>query len=204
MKNEKLVKTAKLIDTILRIIQGFLITGAFLALAGAILMFVFRNQILASFHLADTSLSFGILKLQLAPLEGLIDPQRLLSTMILSIVYAVIVIAAIYYGLRLVRRIISPMKEGQPFVQGISKDINKLAWYVLIVGFLAEAGAAWLSVRMLTTYNLDYIFHPGTVLNYSFNFSLNFTFVGVFAIILLLGYIFRYGEELQQQADETL
>ena len=35
-------------------------------------------------------------------------------------------------------------------------------------------------------------------------FSVDLTFLVYWAILLLLSYVFRYGEELQQLSDETL
>ena len=50
---------------------------------------------------------------------------------------------------------------------------------------------------------LDYV-KEGTIQSITANSQIDLTFLVVFFILLLVSYIFRYGEELQQQVDETL
>ena len=50
---------------------------------------------------------------------------------------------------------------------------------------------------------LDYV-KEGTIKSITVNSRIDLTFLAVFFILLLTSYIFRYGEELQQQVDETL
>ena len=49
----------------------------------------------------------------------------------------------------------------------------------------------------------DYV-KEGTIQSITSNYQIDLTFLVLFFILLLVSYIFRYGEELQQQVDETL
>ena len=74
------------------------------------------------------------------------------------------------------RRVLRPMKEGRPF-DGAARQLRRLAWVTL---------AANLVLSCASQVHLD----------------LGFLGPGIF--LLLLSFVFHYGEELQRQADETL
>lgn len=94
---------------------------------------------------------------------------------------AMLVLAALelaVYGctVQIFRRVLRPMKEGRPF-DGAARQLRRLAWVTL---------AANLVLSCASQVHLD----------------LGFLGPGIF--LLLLSFVFRYGEELQRQADETL
>ena len=104
--------------------------------------------------------------------------------------------AAVWYCLRVLRSVLRPMKDGSPFTAGISAKIRKLAWTVLAGGGLVEIGSVVSSVLETRAYHLD------RLLNMDLTISL--WFVAAALILFFLSFIFRYGEELQREADETL
>lgn len=94
---------------------------------------------------------------------------------------AMLVLAALelaVYGctVQIFRRVLRPMKEGRPF-DGAARQLRRLAWVTL---------AANLVLSCASQVHLD----------------LGFLGPGIF--LLLLSFVFHYGEELQRQADETL
>lgn len=94
---------------------------------------------------------------------------------------AMLVLAALelaVYGctVRIFRRVLRPMKEGRPF-DGAARQLRRLAWVTLAANLVLSCAS---QVRL----------------------DLGFLGPGIF--LLLLSFVFHYGEELQRQADETL
>ena len=172
---EKLCRMAKYIDLSLKVLQILIIAFAallvvFSGLSGA----WFYQPVGGTFQLSDVN---GATVFLSAPVGwGLFLAAA----------------AVVLYGLHILRRILRPMKQGEPFAQSVSADMRRFGWLVLIAGGIASlADAIGQAIyaspdTMVVTRRLD----------------LSFLFVS--AIIFLFSYIFRYGEELQRQADETL
>ena len=97
-----------------------------------------------------------------------------------------------------------PMKEGQPFASGIADKIRKLGWTVLVTGAIAEIGGMITSIFELRAYQIDKIVSAGPVSEISYNYGFRLWFVFAALIIFFLSYVFRYGEALQKESDETL
>ena len=117
---------------------------------------------------------------------------------------AAMVSAAVWYCLRVLREILAPMKEGSPFTAGTSRKIRKLAWTVLVAGGIAEAGMMLSSVFQIQAYHIEKLLNPSVVSSVTFDFKTGVWFVVPALFLFFLSYIFRYGEELQREADETL
>ena len=96
------------------------------------------------------------------------------------------------YILFVLRRILQPMKRGEPFATSVSADMRRLGFIVLIVGGALSLADA---VGQAYTVERDLVLQMHRV---------DISFLVVSAIVFLFSYIFRYGEELQRQADETL
>lgn len=106
--------------------------------------------------------------------------------------------------IKILRKFISPMKDGNIFDAAVPKAIKGLAYYVFIGGLLTEICNAAGSFLIMHGYNMDALFDPAIVKTYSLNFELNGNFIVYAAIIYLFSYVFKYGAELQTQVDETL
>ena len=201
MENTKLIRSATIMDRILKILQSFAAAGVIVAAIFIPLTAIFGEKIIAS---ADT-LSIGALKLELAG-----DPGSYLAVadikvcIIVMLVGAILMSAAIWYCLKVLREILSPMKEGTPFAEGISGKIRKLGWTVLIGGGIAELGSLVTEISEVQAYRIESLFNPAIVESYSFNCSMDLWFVAAALILFFLSYVFRCGEELQREADETL
>lgn len=111
-------------------------------------------------------------------------------------------LAGLMYGIHVIRRILKPMKEGQPFASSVSGDIRRLGWFSLIcgaVGVIAEfAGKHMLKSLMYAA------IPDGMSFNMTEAHHIDGTFFIITAFLFLFSYIFRYGEELQALSDETL
>ena len=201
MENTKMKKSAAVVDRILKIVQGFAVAMGIVSL-----IFIPLTAILGTKIIADAShLELGVLKLELAG-----DPAAYLNTadikcsIIVVLIASILVLAAIWYALRVLRQILAPMKEGRPFEAGISQKLRKLAWTVLAGGCVAEIARVLGAVFELKAYEIEKLFDHSLIAEASFSYSLQLWFVPVALIVFFLSYVFRYGEELQREADETL
>ena len=107
-------------------------------------------------------------------------------------------------GIGYIREILQPMKEEKPFDAIVSTNLKKLAKLSIVLGILYNIIV--LSEQILTVFVYDL---PGLLVSEKIThvggmFQVDLTFVVYWAILMLLSYVFRYGEQLQQLSDETL
>lgn len=121
----------------------------------------------------------------------------------IALVLDAVYVAGIWFILKIFRRIMQPMKEGNPFSGTVSIDIRKIGWAVAGMGVISnlvtmlEIMVKW---RMWSDLMADSAFIRHITVNYTFDAG----FLVVFAILMLAAWIFEYGAELQKQSDETL
>ena len=193
---EKLTKTARIIDVFAKILFIFCIVAICMLIAANIFMAVavslpiddLPKGLSMVFDLDDSSFvvfengQFMVTKQQFA-----------IYVLSVSITEAV-GIAILMIGAKLVRRILSPMKEGRPFEEGISDIIKKFGHFVL----------AATVIDAFIHFLLDTVFIAMGVESEPLPVSISVERIFAAMVIYLISYIFRYGEELQKQADETL
>ena len=107
-------------------------------------------------------------------------------------------------GVGYIREILQPMKEEKPFDSVVSTNLKKLARLSINLGILGNI--IILSEQILTVfvYDLPSLLISDKITHVGGMFQVDLTFLIYWAILLLLSYVFRYGEELQQLSDETL
>jgi len=201
MKNEKLAKTSVVLDRILKIIQGFMVAGAIVAAIFIPLTAIFGEKIIAD----ASHLELGNLTIKLAGnLPDYLDIPAILKSIFVSLAVAIVICCIVWYCLRILRSILAPMKEGRPFEGGISDKIRTLGWTVLVGGAVVEIGRMISAVLELQAYDLSMITENPMVESVTYNYSISLWFVVTALILFFLSHIFRYGEVLQQESDETL
>jgi hypothetical protein len=200
MENKKLMKSATVIDRILKILQGFAIAGVIVAA-----IFIPLTAILGEKIIADASrLNLGVLDLRLADAKAYLDMADIKTSIIVMLIGMILTSAAIWYCLRVLREILAPMKEGTPFSAGMAGKIRKLGWTVLIGGFVAEVGRRLSQLFEARAYQIERLLNMEAIASVDYNYSVSLWFVFAALILFFLSYIFRCGEELQKEADETL
>ncbi len=193
---EKLTKTARIVDVFAKILFIFCIVAICMLIAANIFMAVavslpiddLPKGLSMVFNLDDSEFvvfengQMMVTKLQFA-----------LYVLSVSITEA-IEVAILMIGIKLVRRIMVPMKEGRPFEEGISETVKKFGHFVLAATVIGA----------FVHFLLDTVFIA--IGAESVPLPISISIEGIFAaiVIYLISYIFRYGEELQKQADETL
>ena len=201
MENTKLNRGAAVIDRILRILQGFAIAGVIVSVIFIPLTLILKENIIAD----ASGLKLGAVTLKLAgDMSGWLDFPRVRTAIVCSLICMAVAAAAVWYCLRVLRSVLRPMKDGSPFTAGISAKIRKLAWTVLAGGGLVEIGSVVSSVLETRAYHLDRLLNMDLISSVTFNWTISLWFVAAALILFFLSFIFRYGEELQREADETL
>ncbi len=201
MSNEKLILSARRSYKIIQVLQVLMIVSmVFLGITLVIFLYLWET----GSSVAPSSISLGdvsFLRSESFRQEGPVSVASVLLGMISGIALTVLV----WWGLSVLKRILLPMKEGRPFDVSVSVGIRRLALIILIGGFLQNlpqfiAGPLFPGNMEL----LRSILKEGAVerIQVNFHFSLGFVFVSL--LLLLLSHVFRYGEELQRQSDETL
>ena len=82
--------------------------------------------------------------------------------------------------------------------------IKSLAKYILAGGIVFNILEVCRVMYFKQIINFDLLFNPKYVTQIKFDIRIEFSFLIFAALIYLLSYIFRYGQELQQLSDETL
>ena len=107
-------------------------------------------------------------------------------------------------GVGYIRQILQPMKEEKPFDTVVSTNLKKLAHLSINLGILFNIIILSEQIIAVFVYNLPGLLVSEKITHVSGMFNVDLTFVVYWAILLLLSYVFGYGEQLQQLSDETL
>ena len=194
---EKLMRTARGLDTFFKVVFWItVVVGGIVMIANIVMLILGADWMRAHASTGNwyiTGYGFRV-PMNLVETESYPLLWRIGALMFL------VAYAAICWILHLVRRILAPMKEGQPFAAGVADDLKKLAWMVLVFGFVSAVWefVAQVMVSTAMSGNLSVNSH------YAVGEVVRLDFVLVAAVLFLVSYIFRYGRELQVQSDETL
>ena len=127
---------------------------------------------------------------------------RSLSAM--NLLSAVVTVPFACWEIRVLQRIFRPVGDGRPFCGELSPALRQLAWLNLIYGVVhvaVEELSVWGTARVLDVTSL---FDMSKVSGIRMNVHTDVTFLVSFVILLLMSFVFQYGEKLQRQDDETL
>ena len=107
-------------------------------------------------------------------------------------------------GVGYIREILHPMTEEKPFDTVVSTNLKKLARLSINLGILYNVIILSEQIMTVFVYDLPSLLVSEKIIHVGGMFNVDLTFLIYWAILLLLSYVFRYGEELQQLSDETL
>lgn len=107
-------------------------------------------------------------------------------------------------GVGYIREILRPMKEEKPFASVVSVNLKKLAKLSISIGILVNVISLAEQIMMIFVYDLPGLLISEKITHVGGMFKVDLTFLIYWAILMLLSYVFRYGEQLQQLDDETL
>ena len=107
-------------------------------------------------------------------------------------------------GVGCIREILRPMTEEKPFDSIVSTNLKKLAKLSIRLGILYNIIILSEQIMTVFVFDLPSLLIGEKITHVGGMFSVDLTFLIYWAVLLLLSYIFRYGEQLQQLSDETL
>ena len=107
-------------------------------------------------------------------------------------------------GVGYIREILLPMKEEKPFDAIVSTNLKKLSKLSIVIGVLYNIIILSEQIMTVFVYDLPGLLISEKITQVNGMFNVDLTFVVYWAILLLLSYVFCYGEELQNLSDETL
>ena len=107
-------------------------------------------------------------------------------------------------GVGYVREILHPMAEEKPFDCVVSTNLRKLARLSINLGILYNIIILSEQIMTVFVYDLPGLLVSEKITHVGGMFTVDLTFLVYWAILLLLSYVFHYGEQLQQLSDETL
>ena len=107
-------------------------------------------------------------------------------------------------GVGYIREILLPMKEEKPFDTIVSTNLKKLASLSIRLGILYNIILLAEQIMTFFVYDLPGLLISEKIAHVDGMFHIDLSFMIYWAILLLLSYVFRYGEQLQQLSDETL
>lgn len=200
-----LVKTASILDKILHILYVATMVGVITCVVGlgiiaAGVIFDLPPQMIGTnFQYVD----LGDMTLSLAE-----DQMPALSVILgKSAVYIGMTLLCLLIARKMiacVRDILAPMKTGAPFHTSISGNLKKLAIHTCIIGVTLNVQHILSNTMTVLAYDLANIMVNDQITHITITNVFDLTFLFIAGILLLLSFVFRYGEELQKLSDETV
>ena len=200
-----LIRTATILDRVLKILSIAIKIGAValvvaLCILGAGFVFDLPPQFIGTgYEHADLGfVTFTVAEAYL-PDHKIIWMEALMET-----VLSLICMVPAHFSVKAIRNILAPMKNGEPFHNAVSVNLDRLARYVCSLGIGVNLLEIISNIMITKAYDLHLLLLSEKVTHIEFMFNFDLSFLVVWAVLLLLSYVFRYGEELQQLSDETL
>lgn len=200
MNNTKMMRAAKNMDILVRTLGKICQVVAIVVLIMAVMVAIFGNKM---FETGSFSMDMDFVKLYLSDEYQTASAPLIAYACIALVVVGVICLMA-HYASRLLCRILAPMKEGRPFESDAPACLRKTAWLSLIGGALIQICGIVERMLMTRIYPVDAIFASDAIARVEYSYSMDFSFVLIFCVLMFLSYIFAYGRQLQQESDETL
>ena len=200
MNEKKFITTAKHLDTTVKICGGFFqAAGIVLLIFAALVLFLGEKM----FDTSTLSLDLGFLKLYLTEAYRTVSTSMKHYT-VFGLLSGSLLCFLVGYTAGLLRKILEPMKGGRPFEADIPGHLKKIAWIVLLGGIAVQILGLLQSILLVRAYPMEELFATSAIEKLEYVFTADFTFVLLFCAIRFLSYIFSYGQNLQQESDETL
>ena len=107
-------------------------------------------------------------------------------------------------GVGYIREILQPMIEEKPFASIVSTNLKKLARLSINLGILANIIILTDQIMTVFVFDLPALLVSEKIAHVGGLFEVDLSFLIYWAILMLLSYVFSYGEQLQKLDDETL
>ena len=200
-----LTNTAKKLDKVFEIahiVFGALAIASIVGVALIAVAYIFKMD--PTFIGTDyEQFDIGYLELEIAEAYA---PDKWL--ILAQAAFTLLVSCRLFYdgrrGLGYVREILKPMIDEKPFDSIVSTNLKKLAKLAIVIGILVNIIILSEQIMTVFVYDLPGLLISEKITHVTGMFKIDLTFLIYWAILMLLSYVFRYGESLQQLSDETL
>lgn len=200
-----LTNTAKKLDKVFEIahiVFGALAIASIVGVALIAVAYIFKMD--PTFIGTDyEQFDIGYLELEIAEAYA---PDKWL--ILAQAAFTLLVSCRLFYdgrrGLGYVREILKPMIDEKPFDSIVSTNLKKLAKLSIVIGILVNIIILSEQIMTVFVYDLPGLLISEKITHVTGMFKIDLTFLIYWAILMLLSYVFRYGESLQQLSDETL
>ena len=200
-----LTKTASILDTIMKILSVCIKIGAVALLVGLGILaagFLFDlppHMVGTGYEHAD----LGFITLTVS--ENYLPDHRIIWAQLAAEMFLTFLcLIPAHFTVKSIRAILAPMRSGEPFHNTVSTHLEKISRYVCSLGIGINLAMIISNILLVKAYDLHLLLLSEKISHVDFLFTFDFSFLLVSGILLLLSYVFRYGEELQQLSDETL
>ena len=184
---------------ILEIVRGACLIS-FALLIGLSLFYAFNkdvyNTLFGSIRIDYLQLTFND--------DSALSKDKMSIWLPLIFLITAIFVFIIYKAVQTIESICTITMNHTPFDVRVSNHIKKLAKYILAGGIVFNILEVCRVMYFKQIINFDLLFNTKYVTQINFGIRLHLSFLVFAALIYLLSYIFRYGQELQQLSDETL
>ncbi len=193
----KIIKSSKVIYKILQVIFWVLVAALGISAVACVLAIFIEDEA----AVGDVLLQLGDYELTL---KGEYSSQQLDTMFIVTFVNVLILGTAACYIVKVLQGVFRPMSLGEPFSGTVSSALKRLAFAVLFTGVAGAVLQTITNAVYFTTFDIPSLFAADKVSSCVVAVTADFSFVVWFVIFLLLANVFRYGEQLQRESDETL
>lgn len=184
---------------ILEIVRGTCLISVAL-LIGLSLFYAFNKDV---YNMLFGSIRIDYLQLTFNDDSALSKDKMSIWLPLISLITAIFVFI-IYKAVQTIESICTITMNHTPFDVRVSNHMKNLAKYILVGGIVFNILEVCRIMQFKQTINFDLLFNTKYVTQINFDIRLHLSFLVFAALIYLLSYIFRYGQELQQLSDETL
>jgi len=198
--DNKMVKTAAVLDKITKILGGIARVCGFVCLVFVVLVLILGEKMFAP---GTNVLELGFVEFQLSADFQVITPA-VKSFTVISLVIAAVSCFIFYFIMKYLRAVLSSVKEGRPFEKAVCDSFRKLGILTLAGGLVSELFKWVQQLLLLRAYPMDEIFASPAITGMEINFIMDPGFILISLVFFLLSWVFSYGSELQRQSDETL
>ena len=200
-----MIKTATILDKVLHVLSIAVTIGTVASIVGLCIIaagaiFDLPPEMIGSgFENADLgSITISVAQDQMPAFSVILAKDAV------EIVLTLLCLLVANKAIACIRQILAPMKAGVPFHTGVSGNLKTLAIHTCIIGVAMNVQDILSNTLTVLAYDLANVMVNNQITHISITNVFDFSFLFIAGILLLLSYVFRYGEELQQLSDETL
>lgn len=202
---DKMMNVSKKLDVVFKLIGVLLsvaFVGCFVGLGIIAVGLIFK---LAPEQIGNgySTLDLGMVEFSLA--QGYApDYKKVLFVVAMQLL---LMVPVFHFGKKCVLRIrdiLSPMKEGAPFHAAVGANLKKLAVHALELGVIINCMQMMGQAFVVHGYQLQQLMMSDKITKVSIQYTFDFGFLLIAAVLYLLSHVFSYGAALQKLSDETL